>query len=167
MAVRKINTAKLRRLIAERNRLGDAVRKATDNYIAIRDEIGQLEHFVNSSRTGGREPNAQNVQRLEDLREQAQELQRQREQANQRFHEFGFVDDLVSYARSLGYHVDAVTGTITKPVKDNRPGTREGMGINGDKPASIPSHHSGLPSDVGPRGAPPIDTTALSYTGGQ
>lgn len=168
MAVRAINTQKLRRLIAERNRRGDAVRKATDDYLAIRDEIGKLEHFVNSQRVGGREPNPQNEQRLADLKEQSADLQRQREQASRRFDEYAIVDDLIEYARDLGYHIDAITGTITKPVQDKRPGTREGMGINGDKPASPPADPVGLPrGDGGPRGASPIDTSATAYTGGQ
>lgn len=167
MAVPKIDTAKLRRLIAERNRQGDAVRKATDDYVALRDEIGQLEHFVNSQRTGGREPNPQNEQRLADLKEHSADLQCQREQASRRFDEYAFVDELIEYARDLGYHIDANKGTITKPVKDNRPSTREGMGINGDKPASQPAGPVGLPrGDGGPRGASPIDTSAPSYGGG-
>lgn len=168
MAVRQINTAKLRRLIAERNRLGDAVRKATDNYIAIRDEISRLEHFVNSARTGGREPNPQDEQKLADLKEHAQELQRQREQASRRFDEYGFVDDLIEYARDLGYEVNEITGMISKPAKSKGgvPYTRSGMGRNGDKPAAEPAGPVGLPRrDGGPRGASPIDTSAPAYGG--
>ena len=168
MAIRKIDTAKLRRLIAERNRLGEAVRKATDNYIAIRDEIGKLEHFITSQRTGDREPNPSNDQKLADLKEHAQELQRQREQASRRFDEYAFVDDLVEYARDLGYEVNTITGMITKPAASQGgvPYTRSGMGRNSDKPAAEPAGPVGLPSrEGGPRGAAPIDTSAPAYGG--
>lgn len=164
MPVQAIDTRKLRRFIAERNRHGEEVRRATDAYLHVRDEAAKLEAFVAGAKAGGQEPNPQNEQRLQDLREDKAELERQRDLAAQRFEEWSFVDDLVEYARNLGYQIDTASGTVTKPVRDNRAPAPDRMGQNGPKRSYV-YDTTGVPGTGA--GASPVDTSAPAYTGGQ
>lgn len=162
MAVKAINVQKLRRFIAERARHGEEVRRTTDAYLGIRDEIAKLETFINGNKAAGQEPSPQNEQRLQDLREHRTELERQRDIAAQRFEQFAFVDNLIEFARDLGYQVDTVSGTVSKPVGDNRAPAPDRTGQNGPKRFSL---YDQIGVGDGQSGAKPIDTTAPAYTG--
>lgn len=116
----KIDTAKLRRLLMERQRRFERVRQLTDQYHGLRDEVGRLQVSESQARQQGERPHAATEQRLAELKTALAEVNRERAEASEAAKEMGFVQELVEYARSLRYLVDEGLCIVNAPPAVDR-----------------------------------------------
>ena len=146
---RKIDTVKLRRFIAERNRRWHAATEATDALLEVKGQMRALAERIATIEHRNQEPSPNDVRRLDALKEQVADMDKERAEASRRFREMGFVDEAIAYARSLHYSVDTTLAVINPPpVPDKRKfaPTADDMGrpapspyltaINGSRPGS-------------------------------
>lgn len=111
------NTAKLRALLRRRKDASDSVRNLTDSFLDIRDEAGRLQSRIDEKKRCGEQPNQSDEINLASLRDQQQQLQKDRDKAGERLSELDFVEPLIEYAREAGYEVDPERCTVTLPAK--------------------------------------------------
>jgi hypothetical protein len=113
---KELDLDKLRRLIGERRARHEAVIAATDAYLERRGEASRLQSRIERLRDlpGGASKGDQ--ARLAALKADIDALARIRDEASARFDEYGFVDELIDYARREGVVVEEQAGIVRWPV---------------------------------------------------
>lgn len=111
----QIDTAKLRRLMRQRNQMFDQSRQLTDRFLDLRDEIVRFENAINKPRHIDKVSRDRELARLNALKDERDQLQADREIADASANSYGCVNALVEYARRIGFVVDEGRCTVRRP----------------------------------------------------
>mgnify|MGYP001204419298 CR=1 FL=1 len=114
----EIDTAKLRRLMSERNRAFDQARDLTDRFMEIRTEISRFEAAINQpGRHIDKISRDREIASLQAIKDEKDQIQADREANRSVTQSYGYVENLIDHARRLGLVVDTSRCTVRRAHK--------------------------------------------------